>query len=64
MSGLQFTSVEILPGTWEGDATPRWFINVHGNDGSQIIMDMKLSHGAAVIAANEYGVPVTDHTAH
>lgn len=63
MSDFQFVAVDIHKGVWEGDPTPRWFLNAHVNDGSEIIVDMKLSHWEARRSAKEMGVPITDHAA-
>lgn len=61
---FQFVGVEILKGVWERDPTPRWFIAGRINDGSEIVLGMRLSHEAAMTeaqeCADEFDVEVTD----
>lgn len=65
-SNLQFVEVEIYKGVWTGDPTPRWFVAGAINDGSEIVLDMKLSHAEAIESAREsateFDVPLVDHT--
>jgi hypothetical protein len=60
-SHFQFTGVAVVKGTWSGDPTPRWFVLGYINDGSEIVLEMKLSEREAIIAAveaaKEFDVP-------
>lgn len=51
-----FTGVAVMKGTWEGDPTPRWFVVASINDGSEIVLDMKLTQHEAAKSARESAV--------
>lgn len=53
---------EVLKGRHDGDPTTRYFVNTVFKDGSEIIVDDKLSHAEAMVSALEGGVPVVDLT--
>lgn len=52
--------VEIFKGHVLGDPRPRWFVNQRYEDGSEAIVDDKLTHAEAWISALEGGVHVVD----
>ncbi|WP_347271791.1 hypothetical protein [Rhizorhabdus histidinilytica] len=57
---IQFVSVEIIWARDLDDRQPHWLINVICSDGSEVVLDDKRSHASAVVAALEYGLPITN----
>lgn len=49
----QFTGVDVYPGRWDNDPTPRWFVVASVSDGGEVVFDMQLSAEAAARSASE-----------